>query len=349
MQRVSICLVTIAVIALTLCGCRDPVKPQPESTSEAQPESTSGTPSESTDDAPPESPANEEQSEHAISKHELAIQLRDDFARNDNPPADLEKRWTKLYDGQATTEDGHWVMEVRRPPPPGPGEVVMGGFATTQRHFNPRLAGTNGVEITVVEFSHEDYDAEMDKPGQLVQAWSLTVGSWQGLVGGQKDKEKDRGVQLHFDYLRGEGLYVYLVRGLLPEDFDKYPQDGFGRKESKDLSGPELRVLHEEAIKRGGTYITVPCLALVTRVYRSQQEIQDKLGRSHRYGLYLKDDANTVYWTLDGQVMDEVDISGYFNSSLESVQDGAFLSVIGVACFQRNSWKMDDLEIRVSH
>ena len=87
----------------------------------------------------------------------------------------------------------------------------------------------------------------------------------------------------------------------------------------------------------------------MTRVYRSQQEIQDKLGRSHRYGLYLKDDANTVYWTLDGQVMDEVDISGYFNSSLESVQDGAFLSVIGVACFQRNSWKMDDLEIRVSH
>ena len=181
-----------------------------------------------------------------------------------------------------------------------------------------------------------------------MQAWSLTVGSWQGLVGGQKDKQKDRGVQLHFDLLRGEGLYVYLVRGLLPEDFDKYPQDGFGRKESKDLSGPELRALHEEAIKRGGTYITVPCLALATRVYRSEQEIQDMLGRPRRYGLYLKDDANTVYWTLDGQVMDELDISGYFSSSLESVGDGAFLSVIGVACFQRNSWKMDDLEIRVS-
>ena len=114
MQRVSICLITIAVIALTLCGCRDSVKPQPESTSDAQPESTS--------DAPPESPANEEPSEHASSKRELAIQLRDDFDRNDNPPADLEKRWTKLYDGQATTEDGHWVMEVRRPPPPGPGK-----------------------------------------------------------------------------------------------------------------------------------------------------------------------------------------------------------------------------------
>ncbi|MEE3370565.1 MAG: hypothetical protein VX346_14595 [Planctomycetota bacterium] len=340
MQRLSICLLTLAVFTLASCGCRDSVDEQPEPTRDAQPESTS--------DAPTESPANEGQSEHTGSKHDLTLQLRDDFDRDNNPPADFEKRWTKLYDGQSKTENGHWVMEVRRPPPPGPGEVVMGGFATTQRHFNPRLAGTNGVEITVVEFSHEDYDPEMEKPGQLMQAWSLTVGSWRGLVGGQKDKEKDRGVQLHFDLLRDEGLYVYLVRGLLPEDFDKYPQDGFGRKESKGLSGPELRVLHEEAIKRGGTYITVPCLALATRVYRSQQEIQRMLGRSHRYGLYLKADANTVYWTLDGQVMDEVDISGYFSSSLESVRDGAFLSVIGVACFQRNSWKMDDLEIHVS-
>ena len=116
MQRMSICLRTAAIIAVAFCGCRDSV--------DTQPESTSGVPSESTGDAPPESPANEEQSGHAGSKPELAIQLRDDFDRNDNPPADFEKRWTKLYDGQATTENGHWVMEVRRPPPPGPGEVV---------------------------------------------------------------------------------------------------------------------------------------------------------------------------------------------------------------------------------
>jgi hypothetical protein len=245
-------------------------------------------------------------------------------------------------------ENGYWVMEVLRPPPPGPGDVSMGGFATTERHFNPRLAGTNGVEITVVDFSHEDYDAELDKPGQLVQAWSMTVGSWQGQVGGQTDKQKDRGVQLHFDLLRDDGLYVYLVRGLLPEDFDRYPQDGFGRKESKALSEKELRALHEEAIERGGPYITTPCLALATRVYRSKREIQDMLGRSRRYGLYLTDDANTVYWTLDDQVMDEVDISGYFSSSLDSVREGACLSIAGVACFQRNRWRMDDLEIRVS-
>ena len=72
------------------------------------------------------------------------------------------------------------------------------------------------------------------------------------------------------------------------------------------------------------------------------------LGRSRRYGLYLTNDANTVYWTLDDQVMDEVDISGYFSSSHESVRDGACLSIAGVASFQQNRWRMDDLEIRAS-
>ena len=324
MQRIPVGLLAMTAIALTIFGCRD---------------STDGKPAASNID---------KQTQPVTPKPDPLIQLRNDFGHNDGQPDHFDKRWTKIQDGRSRTENGYWVMEVLRPPPPGPGAVSLGGFATTERYFNPRLTGTNGVDITVVDFSHEDYDAKLDKPGQLVQAWSLTLGSWRGLVGGQPDKEKDRGVQLHFDLLRDDGLYVYLVRGLLPEDFDKYPQDGFGRKESKDLSGQELRTLHEEAIKRGGPYITAPCLALATRVYRSQQEIQDILGRSRRYGLYLTDDANTVYWTLDDQVMDKVDISGYFSSSRTSVREGAFLSIIGVSSFQRNSWKMDDLEIRVS-
>ena len=188
----------------------------------------------------------------------------------------------------------------------------------------------------------------MNKPGQLVQAWSLTVGSWQGLVGDQKDKTQDRGVQLHFDLLRDDGLYVYLVRGVVPEDFDKYPQDGFGKKDSKGLSDKQLRALHEEAINRGGPYITLPCLALATRVYRSENEIQDILGRRHRYGLYLADDANSVYWTLDDKVMDKADIKGYFSSSRESVREGAYLSIVGVSIFQRNTWRMDNLKILTS-
>ena len=182
MQRLPICFLTLGLVAFTCCGCRDSVDAQPEPTSDVQPEPTS-----------------DKQPNQEGSKHDLTIQLQDDSDHGDKSAADFEKRWTKLYDGQSKTENGHWVMEVRRPPPPGPGEVVMGGFATTQRHFNPRLAGTNGVEITVVGFSHEDYDPEMDKPGQLVQAWSMTLGSWRGSVGGQTDKQGDRAVQLHFD------------------------------------------------------------------------------------------------------------------------------------------------------
>ena len=68
----------------------------------------------------------------------------------------------------------------------------------------------------------------------------------------------------------------------------------------------------------------------------------------HRWGLGLSDEGNTVYWTLDGQVMDTSDVSGYFSSSPESVRAGAFLSVMGVGLFERNTWEMDDLEIYVS-
>ena len=72
------------------------------------------------------------------------------------------------------------------------------------------------------------------------------------------------------------------------------------------------------------------------------------IGRPRRWGLYLTDDANTVYWTLDGQVMDSADITGYFSSSPESVREGAFFNVMGVALLERNTWEMDDLEIYVS-
>jgi len=54
------------------------------------------------------------------------------------------------------------------------------------------------------------------------------------------------------------------------------------------------------------------------------------------------------YWTLDGQVMDRIDIAGYFSSSPESVREGAFVSIMGVGLYQRNTWKMADLEVSVS-
>ncbi len=288
------------------------------------------------------------QEEHEARKAALALQFRDDFSEGAFDMA----RWTQLESAGARMEDGQWLMELLRGPPPGPGEVVLGGFGTTERAFNPGLVGTNGVEITLAGFSHEeDYPEEMEEPGQLVHAWSLTVAGWRGLVGGQADDQ--RGVQLHLDLLRDDGLFVYLVRGIVPEDFERYPKDGFGRRESPDgrdqkLTPAELRELHEKEIEHGGIFISVPTLVLAARIYRTEQEIQDLLGRSRRWGLYLTDDDGTVYWTLDDQVMDTIDISGYFDSGRESVQEGAFLTVMGVASYQQNTWRMDDLEVYTS-
>jgi len=250
-----------------------------------------------------------------------------------------------------TNFPAHFAFGSSPDPPPSPGDIFFGGLATNERYLNPGLTGTNGVEITLADFTYEgDYPEKPEKPGglMLIHCWSLTIGNWQGLVGGQPDKEKDRGVQLHFDLLPPDGLFLYLVRGLVPEDFDKYPRDGFGGPETKGMSERELRVLHEEAINTGRPFVTVPCLSLATRVYRTEQEINEILGRSRRYGLYLTDDANTVYWTLDGEVMDSIDITGYFSSNPESVREGAFLTVMGVGGFQRNTWRMDDLEIYTS-
>ncbi|MCY3777806.1 MAG: hypothetical protein OXH11_17670 [Candidatus Aminicenantes bacterium] len=309
---------------------------------------------------PQEAPASEEpaaeetaapslvtQAEHEATKAKLTVQFSDDFNQAYGPPDQFDlKRWTRMPTARARIRDGHWLLEVERAPPPGPGEAVLGGFGTTGKYFNPGLAGTNGAEVTVGVFSHEDYPEEMNEKGQLVQAWSITLGSWHGFVGGQEDE--DRGIQLHFDLLRDDGLFVYLVRGLRPDDFEKYPRDKFGTEEGKTMTPQELRVAHEAAIATGGPYVTVPCMALATRVYREPAEIADLLERPRRWGVYLTDDANTVYWTLDGQVMDVLDISGYFSSSPKSVEDGALISIMGVATNQLNVWKMDDLAFYAS-
>ena len=295
----------------------------------------------------PVAPSLVTQAEHEATKAKLTVQFSDDFNQVYGPPDQFDmKRWTRMPTARARIRDGHWLLEVERAPPPGPGEAVLGGFGTTGKYFNPGLAGTNGAEVTVGVFSHEDYPKEMDEKGQLVQAWSITLGSWHGFVGGQE--EEDRGVQLHFDLLRDDGLFVYLVRGLRPDDFEKYPRDKFGTEEGKTMPPQELRVAHEAAIATGGPYVTVPCMALATRVYRDPAEIADLLERPRRWGVYLTDDANTVYWTLDGQVMDVLDITGYFSSSPKSVEDGALISIMGVATHQLNVWKMDDLAFLAS-
>ena len=270
---------------------------------------------------------------------DLVVRLSDDFEKDYPAPHHFDMtRWTK-WKGDARTQNGQSVLT-----PTPPGSLGFAGIGTRKKDFNRGLAGTNGVEVTLAGYaSGEGGSEELDKPEEmrLDLAWALTLGSWHGQIGGQPDKQKDRGVQLHLDLIRPNGLYVYLVRGLLPEDNEKYPKDGYSP------GGPpgDPRASHEEAVEKGEVFISAPCLCLATRVYRSEQEIQEILGHSHRWGLYLTDDANTVYWTLDAKVMDRVDIAGYFNSSPESVRDGAHLTVSALGA---KSCTIDDLVIYAS-
>ena len=130
--------------------------------------------------------------------------------------------------GDARTADGRCVISTTPR-----GILGVAGIATRERSFNPGLAGTNGVEVTL----EGDHPEELDEPEEmrLVQAWSVTLGSDQGMLG----DPIDRAMQLHFDLLHPNRLFVYLVRGLLPEDFEKYPRDGYGPGGPTDLSDLE--------------------------------------------------------------------------------------------------------------
>ena len=270
----------------------------------------------------------------------LKLQFSDDFNKEYGPPDHLDmNRWTK-WKGDVRAENGRGVLTTTPP-----GDIGLAGIITRHKHGHPGLAGSNGVEVTLEEFTDRgDHPEGSEKSDEmrLVQAWGLTLGSMQGFL--SHEGKNDRAVQLHFDLIRPNGLFVYLVRGLVPEDFEKYPKDGYTPGGPTHLSDAERRDLHEQLVERGEVFISAPCLQLINRVYRSEQKIQEFLGR-RRWGLYLSDDANTVYWTLDGRVMDRVDIAGYFGSNPESVQDGAYFTISGVG---DGNWKIDDVAILAS-
>jgi len=271
----------------------------------------------------------------------LKLQFADDFDREFEPPEHFDlTRWTR-WQGDVRTENGRAVLTSMPP-----GDIGLVGIITRNKYGNPGLAGTNGAEASLVKFTDRGDDSTAGAAmgaSRLVQGWCLTLGNSQGQL--SHWEKNDRAVQLHFDLIRPNGLFLYLVRGLVPEDFDKYPKDGYTPGGPTHLSDDERRDLHEQMVDRGEVFISAPCLQLVGRAYRSESEIQAFLGR-RRWGLYLTDDANTLYWTLDGQVMDRVDISGYFSSNPESIRNGAYLTISGVG---NGVWQIADAAIWASH
>ena len=199
----------------------------------------------------------------------LKLQFSDDFDKEYGPPDHLDmNRWTK-WKGDARAENGRGVLTTTPP-----GDIGLAGIITRKKQGNPGLAGSNGVEVTLEEFTDRGDDPEgSEKSDRLVQAWGLTLGSMQGFL--SHDGKNDRAVQLHFDLIHPNGLYVYLVRGLVPEDFEKYPKDGYTPGGPADLSDDEKRAVHEQLVDRGEVFISAPCLQLICRVYRSTRRLGD--------------------------------------------------------------------------
>ena len=158
-------------------------------------------------------------------------------------PRSTEKMaWPEL---RANDLGGRWIddtaggilrIERSAPSAPGLGEYAYGGCCAELSSFSRDLAGAHGVRFRCGPKEHEAGHAQLDAnwkpggPGDLVEAFSVTIGSFRGAVMGPgADPEGDRGVQLHFDWLQSGGLIFYMVRGALASDSETYPIDAYGQ------------------------------------------------------------------------------------------------------------------------
>jgi hypothetical protein len=271
------------------------------------------------------------QDQQAARPADLVLELGDHF---DGPLDPL--RWTPR--GACKTENGRLRMEANRPPPPGPNNAFTFSFLELKpKCFAGGLVGTHGVEITLDEYAHETgYPQELEKSvvREHRMGWAISLGSWRGQVG-QHDPA-DRGVQLHIDWLGRHGLFVSFVRTLVPEDFEKYPNDNVWR-----VSPEEFRAKQDELIEQG-PFISEPCLVMACRIFRPAAKF---LEQSHDYGLYLADGARTAFWMLDGKRMDSFDVGDYFDAAPPATQNGLYLTITGAGIYQQNVFQMDDLKI----
>ena len=239
-------------------------------------------------------------------------------------------------------EGGCAIVRATTTMPPGPLVMAYGGFYTRERQFNQGLSGTNIFEATLVDYTPGgEYlnkwptghcfprDVEDPAYGRYLMGWGLTIASIPGAIG-KEDKAKDRVVQFHFDWLSEWGLGAFITRTLLPDDLEKYPE-----------LNPETNT-HEGMPQ---PYIGMPSLVLRLRMHPTGKADNPV---AHRCGLGLTNNGNTVFWTLDGQVMDSADITGFFQSAPEGVEDGAYASIFMGGSHQSNVWKVADAKIYVS-
>ncbi len=275
---------------------------------------------------------------------DLIVQFSDDFNKEYKAPHHFDMtHWVK-WSGDARTENGYAIYSAVT----APGSFGVAGVGTREKYFNPGLRGTNGVEVTFLGYVHEHNPPKptIDEARMMgvqhgilpltpryLTGMVVTISNVHGQVA--LPEEGVRSVQLHFDVTANWGLNWWLCRGILPDDSKKYPT----HFPAWDGRFKTLRGFLEK-----GSFTAAPFFAIAGR-HSSPVEMESPFG--HRVGLYLTDDGNTIYWTLDGQVMDRGDISGYFSSSPESVKDGAYVTISG-AGYEPHWWKIDDVAIYAS-
>ena len=264
----------------------------------------------------------------------LTVRLADNFG-SDHDVFDMT-RWV-IWKGKAKTEGGQCLLETLTPRTFG-----MAGFGTRKKQFNPGLVGTNGVEISLVDYVMTGKSPEFDAATaerlgirhrievmgpHFITGLSLTISQHHGQIGFE---ENMRTVQLHFDMITNWGLEWWLARSIVPADYKKYPR--------WDLKLPTFKKVLQQ-----GVFISEPCLGLAVHHYDPLDIPESPFG--HRIGLYLTDDGNTLFWTIDGKVQDKVDITGFFASRADLVKDGAHLTVSGIGA---GKWIVDDVAIYAS-
>ena len=249
---------------------------------------------------------------------------------------------------EVTAGDGTARISASTSATAGPGIMAYGGFTSQDRLFTPNLTGTNLLEVTLLNYTHDDEylnkylaadgapsDHEDEEVGPYLMGFCLSIGTFQGLVGSERDRDTDRVVQIHFDWWSKAGLGFTLNRNIIPDDKGK------------------IRVWGSEADKahmRATNTIDCPVMTIPgnsVSLACPHNPVGDHIAWGHRYGLLLTDDGNTLSWMLDGKVMDAVDISGFFDSSPGCVVDGAYATIAGGASYRHNVWTLADLRICV--
>lgn len=279
----------------------------------------------------------------------LKSQLEERFEHDLDP-----KRWQLMNDGgkfntsvRCTGNQGFIVSPIK--PPPGPGKWGGFGIATTEKHFNPGLKGTNGLEVTFVDYRYSgEYmnqytsidgfaiDEEDPISGLYLIGFALTISSFRGMVGSEPDRERDRTVQIHFDWYSKWGLAYNLNRNVIAGDKEKY------HIWTRETDGHLAREFKLPAVP----FITIPGNSVSLAVQRHPLGITNPAG--HRMGLWIGDDGDSLAWTLDGKMMDVVDISGFFSSSAERFKDGAYAIIAGGASYAENTCVLENIAIRTS-